>query len=107
MTYDVVIIGSGLGGLVAGAKLAKEGKKILILEKESSPGGYATCFRFGDYIGDRRLQILDGLYGKDPKVEIFEELEVFSGVEFVPNLTGFYRFNNGRKDFILPDSMIM
>ena len=104
MTYDAVIIGSGLSGLIVGAKLAKEGKKILILEKETSPGGYASCFTFGDYIGDSGLQILDGLYGKDSKVEIFEDLDVFSGVEFVPNLTGFYRFTNGRKDFVLPSS---
>lgn len=28
MKYDVIIIGAGLGGLTAGAKLAKEGKKF-------------------------------------------------------------------------------
>jgi anaerobic glycerol-3-phosphate dehydrogenase len=28
MKYDVIIIGTGLGGLVAGAKLSKEGKKV-------------------------------------------------------------------------------
>ena len=105
MTYDAVIIGSGLGGLVVGAKLAKEGKRILLLEKESTPGGYASCFSFGDYIGDNGLQILDGLYGKDPKVEIFEDLGVFSGVEFVPNLTGFYRFTNSRNDISIPGSI--
>ncbi|MBF7049510.1 FAD-dependent oxidoreductase [Campylobacter volucris] len=33
--YDVVIIGSGLGGLSAGAYLAKNGKKVLILEQHS------------------------------------------------------------------------
>jgi len=33
MQYDVIIIGAGLGGLAAGAKLAKEGKKVLILEQ--------------------------------------------------------------------------
>ena len=30
MTYDAIIIGAGLGGLAAGAKLAKEGKKVLL-----------------------------------------------------------------------------
>ena len=30
--YDVIIIGAGIGGLTAGAILAKNGKKVLILE---------------------------------------------------------------------------
>jgi len=36
MKYDVVIIGAGLGGLTAGAKLAKEGKKVLLIIKTTS-----------------------------------------------------------------------
>ncbi len=31
MTYDIIIIGAGLGGLTAGAKLAKEGNKVLLI----------------------------------------------------------------------------
>ena len=34
MKYDVIIIGSGLGGLAAGAKLAKEGKKVLLVDSQ-------------------------------------------------------------------------
>jgi flavin-dependent dehydrogenase len=35
--YDVVIIGGGPSGSAAGAQLAKSGKRVLILEKESFP----------------------------------------------------------------------
>lgn len=42
--YDVIIIGAGMGGLSAAAFLAKEGKKVLILEKHNKPGGYVTSF---------------------------------------------------------------
>ena len=31
--YDIIIIGSGIGGLTTGALLALRGKKVLILEK--------------------------------------------------------------------------
>lgn len=31
--YDAIIIGAGIGGLVAGNILAKNGQKVLILEK--------------------------------------------------------------------------
>ena len=42
MKYDVIVIGAGLGGLTAGAKLAREGMKVLVLEQHSAPGGSAA-----------------------------------------------------------------
>ncbi|MEI7848935.1 MAG: FAD-dependent oxidoreductase, partial [Chloroflexota bacterium] len=42
---DVVIIGAGLGGLSSAAYLAKAGKKVLVLEHNPIPGGYAQEFR--------------------------------------------------------------
>jgi len=44
MKYDFIIIGSGLGGLCTGIILAKEGKKVLILEQHTKPGGYLHSF---------------------------------------------------------------
>ena len=37
--YDVIIIGSGLGGLQCDYILAKHGYKVAIFEKESQHGG--------------------------------------------------------------------
>ena len=47
--YDVVVIGSGMGGLSASASLTKAGKKVLLLEKHNIPGGYATSFIRGRF----------------------------------------------------------
>jgi len=47
--YDAIIIGAGLGGLTAGAKLAKEGKKVLLIEQHTIPGGCATTFKRKDF----------------------------------------------------------
>jgi all-trans-retinol 13,14-reductase len=58
--YDVIIIGGGLGGLTAGAKLAKEGKKVLLIEQHYIPGGCATTFKRKDYIMEVGLHELDG-----------------------------------------------
>jgi len=44
MENDVIIVGAGMGGLSAGAFLAMEGKKVLILEKHDKPGGYVGSF---------------------------------------------------------------
>jgi phytoene dehydrogenase-like protein/NAD-dependent dihydropyrimidine dehydrogenase PreA subunit len=40
--YEVVIIGSGLGGLMAGAALARAGQSVAVFEKLSFPGGRYT-----------------------------------------------------------------
>ncbi len=50
--YDVIIIGSGLGGLTTGALLAKEGKKVLVLERHYTAGGYTHVFKRRGYEWD-------------------------------------------------------
>lgn len=95
MKYDVIIIGAGLGGLTAGAKLAKEGKKVLLIEQHSQPGGCATTFQRGDYTLEVGLHEMDGPSGRDIKMRIFNDLDVFDNVGF-PRVPEFYRFINGR-----------
>ena len=101
MKYDVVIIGAGLGGLTAGAKLAKEGKKVLLLEQHSQPGGCATTFRRGDFTMEVGLHEMDGPAPRDMKTRIFNDLDVFKNVEFVP-VPEFYRFINDRIAVTVP-----
>ena len=50
--YDVVIVGSGIGGLCCGSILALSGKKVLICEAHSQPGGVAHSFRRHGYTFD-------------------------------------------------------
>jgi phytoene dehydrogenase-like protein len=54
--YDVIIIGGGLGGMTAANKLAKNGRKVLLLEAHDKLGGFATWFhRKGKHIFDVSL----------------------------------------------------
>ncbi|MCL4269350.1 MAG: NAD(P)/FAD-dependent oxidoreductase [Anaerolineales bacterium] len=46
--YDTIIIGAGHNGLVAAAYLAKQGKKVLVLERRSIIGGSVVTESFGD-----------------------------------------------------------
>ena len=54
--YDVVVIGSGLGGLTGANVLAKQGHSVLLLEHHYQFGGLATWFkRAGGHIFDISL----------------------------------------------------
>ncbi len=43
--WDVIVIGSGLTGLVTAVTLALKAKKVLVIEQHYVPGGYASCFK--------------------------------------------------------------
>ena len=51
--YDVIVVGSGLGGLTAANKLSKDGRSVLLLEAHNKLGGFATWFR-RDAVGSIR-----------------------------------------------------
>ncbi len=102
--YDAVIIGAGLGGLVAGAKLSKEGKKVVVIEQHYVVGGCSSTFTQKGFTVDVGLHLIDGMDPNNPKVEIFKDLDVYSSVEPVP-AGEFYRFINEEVDIILPDNI--
>ncbi len=55
--YETIIVGGGLAGLTAANKLAKNGRKVLLLEAHNKLGGFATWFKRaqGDHIFDVSL----------------------------------------------------
>ncbi|MFO7934062.1 MAG: NAD(P)/FAD-dependent oxidoreductase [Bacteroidales bacterium] len=101
MNYDVIVIGAGLGGLTAGAKLAREGRKVLLIEKHDRPGGCATTFRRRDFTMEVGLHEMDGLHPRDLKRKIFRDLAIPDRVEFI-QVPEFYRFLNERQDIVIP-----
>ncbi len=74
-TYDAVIIGAGMSGLVCGCYLAKAGMKVLIVEKHNKPGGYCTSFRRQGFTFDAAAHSMGGckhgILGK-----VFSDLEI-------------------------------
>ena len=101
MKYDIIIIGAGLGGLTAGAKLSKSGRKVLLIEQHDRTGGCATTFERKDFTMEVGLHEMDGLHAKDMKTKIFRDLGVFDEVEFL-KVPEFYRFINSNYDFVMP-----
>jgi len=79
--YDAVIIGAGGGGLGAAAELARNGKKVLVLERHSKLGGYMTNFKRGPYSFEVSLHAMDGLDQGGWTRSIFQELGILDKVK--------------------------
>jgi all-trans-retinol 13,14-reductase len=74
MRYDVVIIGSGFGGLVCAHLLAKAGKRVLVLERQLQAGGCIQSYQRRGQAFDTGLHYVGGL-GEGQKLNrIFSHL---------------------------------
>ncbi|MEA2028000.1 MAG: NAD(P)/FAD-dependent oxidoreductase [Campylobacterota bacterium] len=99
---SVTIIGAGLGGLTAGALLAKEGHRVTILEQHNIVGGCATTFnRRGGYICEVGLHEMDGVYSNPTIKKIFDQLGVYDNVEFIKPKE-FFKVSTPSGEFTMP-----
>ncbi len=59
MIYDAVIVGGGASGLVAAAYLAKNGRRVLLCEKEPVCGGLVNSFERDGFVFDSGIRALE------------------------------------------------
>jgi len=106
--YDVIVIGSGMGGLTCGALSAKYGSKVLVLESHIKVGGSAHTFSRmhdgGKYSFEVGPSIFEGLDkpSLNPLRMVFDILEETMPVETYKGLgfwtpEGYWRFPIGTK----------
>lgn len=81
--YDVVIIGSGVGGLVSGLLLAKEGYEVCILEKNRQYGGCLQIFSRDKTILDTGVHYLGGLSPGQNLYQYFDYLGILSKLNLI------------------------
>jgi phytoene dehydrogenase-like protein len=103
--YDVVVIGAGLGGLTAGAILARAGRKVLVIERSNSVGGAASSYKSGDLFIEGSLhETSDPHHSRDPKHDALTRAGVIDAVKWIPG-GAFYQARGGPlgEPFVLPD----
>lgn len=63
-SYDAIVIGSGIGGLVAATQLAVKGARVLVLEKYVIPGGSSGFYERDGYTFDVGSSVMFGFSDK-------------------------------------------
>lgn len=95
---DAIAIGSGIGGLTAAALLARYGKKVLVCESHSIPGGAAHSFAREGFVFDSGPSFYCGLGTRYPSLNPLKQVlnlleESLEAVPYDP--LGHYHFPEG------------
>ncbi len=106
---DVIVIGSGIGGLTAAALLAKAGKQVLVLEQHDRAGGYAHGFKRKKYTFDAGVHLTsgcgnNGFVGGQIIRKVLQAIDTYDLVEFV-EVNPFAFVSIGHIAIELPTSM--
>lgn len=100
--YDVVIVGSGLGGLVSAIILAKEGYSVCLLEKNQQYGGNLQTFVRDKTIFDTGVHYIGGLSEGQNLYRYFKYLDILDDITLKKmDEDGFDRitFDNDPKEY--------
>ena len=107
--WDAIVIGSGIGGLTVAAVLAKEGRRVLVLERHYEAGGFTHVFRRPGYEWDVGIHYIGGLSGKPTAIsQVFDYIsdrqlqwadigEVYDRVAFGDER---FEFHKGTRAFV-------
>lgn len=78
MKHDIIIIGSGLGGLICGSLLSQLGKDVLVLEQGLHIGGCLQCYQRHQMTYDTGFHYVGGLDEGGGLRQVFESLGLMS-----------------------------
>jgi len=103
MDYDIIIIGSGAGGLAAAVPLAQAGKKVLVCEQHDVPGGWTHSFTLEGYRFSPGVHYIGGLQPGGSLRTMYEGLGVSEDLAFCElNPDGFDHIVIGDEQFDIP-----
>lgn len=85
--WHAIVIGSGIGGLAAAAALAKRGKRVLLLEQHTVPGGQTQTFQRHEWVFATGVHYVSGVGPQDGPEGQFRRLLQWLGdgsLQFAP-----------------------
>ncbi len=99
-TFDAVVIGAGMGGMCAAARLTATGKKVLLIEKSGHFGGRCSHRTKGDYTVTTGAIMIP----MAKRSAITEAFDLVGAPMNMIELTGRMRYRLPHGDYDLPES---
>jgi len=82
--HDIIILGAGLGGLLCGVILAKEGYNVGIIEQNRQIGGCLQSFSFGKKLFDSCIHYIGSVSEGKNQYKIFKYAEILDQLDLMP-----------------------
>jgi len=102
MKYDIIIVGSGLGGLECGYILCKQGYNVCILEKNAQLGGCLQTFKRGGTVFDTGFHYVGGLDEGQYLHRLFRYFDLLDLPWHKMDENGFAEVFLNQKSYLLP-----
>ncbi|MCE9597122.1 MAG: NAD(P)/FAD-dependent oxidoreductase [Spirochaetia bacterium] len=100
--YDAIVVGSGMGSLATAALLSKAGKKVLVLEKHYTAGGFTHSYSRHGYEWDVGVHYIGEVHKRLSPLRVLFDLITDGKLEWAymeENYDSFF-FGEERYDFI-------
>ena len=81
MKYDFIIVGGGIGGLICGCLLSKEGYRVCILEKHTILGGGLHVFKKHNTVFETGIHYVSGFSRNQVLSKLFSYLNVLDNLK--------------------------
>lgn len=89
-TYDVIVVGGGMGGLTCGAWLARQGMSVLVVEQNLQVGGFCSSYQRSGFNFTLAASEVTGTTKDGLMMRTLRALGIENEIQFIPLEQGYH-----------------